>query len=177
VKNLLVIGITIFLVALVISCGSSSSSSSSATDVSGNWTVAVTNLGSSSFNNTFNLSLVPGDCMAPGDPYPTSQGGQAILFVSGPSGCYIADDMGQDSISGTGYFFYPPQAALVGVRSPPGSPSELQVMFIEAGPNNQYAVFDGSGTITNDEMTGTWSCSPDFTICAGTNGTFSGSKQ
>jgi hypothetical protein len=50
-------------------------------------------------------------------------------------------------------------------------------MFIEAGPNNQYAVFDGSGTITNDEMTGTWSCSPDFTICAGTNGTFSGSKQ
>src|ERR1019366_908593 len=173
-RNCLVTSIVILLIAFAIACGGSSS----ATNEGGNWTITTVDSGNSALNSTFNVSLVPGNCEAPNNPYPTSQGGEAIIFVSGPSGCFIGDgDIGQGSISGTGYFFSPPQTALVGLRSPPNSPSELDLMFIEAGPNDQYAVFDGSGTITNSTMTGTWSCSLQFTSCSGMSGTFSGSKQ
>jgi hypothetical protein len=186
VKNLFATSIVILLMAFAVDCGSGSSQGGSSTDVSGSWAITTVDSGNSSLNSTLNASLVSSVCYTP-TGYPTASGGLALaLLVNGPS-CFIADSStGQGSISGTGDLFYPPQLALIGVPSnpiPPNSPSSLQLLFIEAGPNDQYAVFNGSGTITGGTMTGTWSCnanvgvSGELSICAGMSGTFSGSKQ
>ena len=134
--------------------------------------------------NTLNALLITGNCTAPGPDgglYPTASGGEGVIATPDES-CFIADsDAGEGTISGTGSFIYPPQVILVGIRSPPNSPSELQFVLIEAAQgatkNDQFAVFDGTGTITNSTMTGTWSCDVSFPVCSGMSGTFSGTKQ
>jgi len=177
----------ILLVAFGTACGGSSGGSIagliSATDVGGNW--VITNSGSNNSSNyTLHVFLVTGNCTATGPDaglYPTAGGGEEIIATP-DEGCFIADSVTEEgTISGTGSFIYPPQVILVGVRSPPNSPSELQLALIEAAQgaiqNDQFAVFDGTGTTTNSTMTGTWSCDVNFPACSGMSGTFSGTKQ
>jgi hypothetical protein len=185
IGNLLLGSTALFIVAVSLACSGTGSGDSSilagfnATEVAGSWTLTLTE-NSGTGRTTFNIVLVGFSCDT-GLLYPNASGGYGVIVATG-STCYVADsDGGQGSISGTGDLIFPPQRALVGLRSPPNSPSELNLVIIEAADgaseNFQYAVFNGQGTISNKEMTGTWSCSLLFPACSGIGGTLSARKQ
>jgi len=160
--------ILVLLIALAIGCSSGQNGAN--TSALGSWSIVTTENGGS--NGTLQVSLVSSACSVS-----TPVG---AFTVQGPS-CFIADDnTGQGTISGSGNFFYPPQGVLVGVPYnpiPANNSATVDVLFVEADQFGDIAVFNGSGTVTNGSLTGTWTCNADSPACAGLSGTFSGTKQ
>jgi hypothetical protein len=106
--------------------------------------------------------------------------GDEVFTVQGPT-CFIADDnTGQGSISGSGQFLYPPQGVLVGSPSnpiPANTPESINLVFVEADEYGDVSVFNGSGSVDNGTMSGTWACSTYSPVCTGLSGTFSGTRN
>ncbi len=155
---------------LAAACGGGQSGSEAKLSIQGTWTI---NSASVSGDSTLRATIVPSACSV------TTPVG--TFTVQGPS-CFIADNnTGQGSISGTGQFIYPPQGVLLGVPYNPvpvteGSTVPVDLLFVEADQFGDFAVFDGTGTISvGSTMSGTWTCVPQTPVCLGDSGTFSGS--
>jgi hypothetical protein len=169
-------------------CGGAGNGASKPTEMSGSWTITnnIQSVSLGNFNSTLNVSVVSSVCYTPRG-YPTPSGGYTLAMIVNGPGCFMADSgSGSGSITSTGNVFYPPQTLLIGVPSDPipaDTTDDLQLVFVEAGPNNQYAIFQGSGKVSNGRMTGTWSCdlyagTPSGSpICSDASGTFSGTHQ
>jgi len=156
------------VMAAAIGCGSSSSNGSgSQNQLVGNWSITTTN-GVNGDLGTIQATLVANStCVV---EVPTASGGIAIYTQPGIN-CAIADSQqGDGSISGTGYFYYPPVGVMVGETG-----SQLNLIFVE-GSGDNYAVFNATGTIGNGTMSGSWTCDFGPSNCAGLSGTFSGAK-
>lgn len=168
----------LLLATLTIGCGKSQQQSDSL-NLSGNWIVSTN--GSSISTITANLvSIAPDKCYLPDGPYTDPGGGIALVVsVDGSSGCFLADNIGDGSISGTGQFYYPLHAVLIGLRAPPLDTVTVQMVVAEGTPPQyQNVLFDANGTLVNGTINGTWTCSADYaSICGGVSGTFTGHRQ
>jgi hypothetical protein len=152
---LLALGMTSLLAA----CGGQSGTAKLQSSIQGSWTIYTT---SAQGDATLQVTLIPGDCSDTPD-------------FQDLTACFEAGE-GIGSISGTGYFLYPPAQVILGVNSSDG----LQVLLTEGAPDGAQgdsAVFVGSGTVSNGAMSGAFQCDTGSTACSGISGTFSGSKN
>jgi hypothetical protein len=145
---------SLLMTSLLLACGGGQSRSS----IQGSWTI---NTASVSGDATLQVTLVSTPC----SDTPAFQG-LTNCFVATSSG-------GGGSLSGTGYFFAPPQIVDVGVSSS----NELQFILTEEAQDQPAIIFVGTGTVSNGTMSGTFTCDPGTPVCAGVGGTFSGTKD
>ena len=162
-------------ILLVFAAGCSSTKnagSGSGTPLPGTWTVTG-NLGSQGGSGTYQVSLVSSPCSV------TTPVG--MFSVQGPV-CFIANNnTGQGSISGTGLpgsSRNTGQGVLIGVAANPvPSNGTFNLLFVAGDASGNFVELTGSGTVSNDTMKGTGSCSSSTPLCHGLSGTFSGTLQ
>ena len=151
---------------LLAGCGGGSSSNSGNTQISGQWSMTVS-------PNALQANLVNSSCTVP-----TTIG----TFQVNQADCFLADDAtGQGSISGSGQFVYSPVGVLIGTSVatlPSSGATPFDGFYVEAN-SSAYAVWDIDGTITQpgSTMSGTYTCDPQTPVCAGIEGSFSGTHQ
>jgi|GEM_PF-1840906 hypothetical protein len=182
-KRFLSLGLIVFAT----SCNSSNNTKITlpilaGTSLLGAWSITATatstgNVGSQCTNGTcgpgtYQVTFVSSPCSV-ATPVGT-------FSVQGPV-CFIANNnSGQGSISGTGLstsVSNTGQGILIGVPSNPVPfGSTLTLIFVAANASG-FVEFTGSGTVGNNTITGTGSCSTVTPVCQGVTGTFSGTLQ
>ena len=186
VGKVLVAWTLLVLLAVWVACGSGGTHAGGAggttggPQLAGSWAITLSD--SSYPNSVFNANLVPGACTL---TTPVGTYGEDSPY------CFAADNTGQGSVSGTGFFFYPPTEVLINtaeVFTPTNSTIGLGLVFVEGDPEDpsgNFAVFAGTGTLTVDgAMSGGWNCAyGPCTVNLGggastmLDGTLAGSKQ
>jgi len=165
----------LILISILFAAGCSSAKnagSGATTSMPGTWTVTG-NLGSQGGPGTYQVSLVSSPCSV------TTPVG--MFSVQGPV-CFTANNnSGQGSISGSGLPSTSKntgQGVLIGVAANPvPADGTFNLLFVAGGASGNFVEFTGSGTVSNDKMTGTGSCSSSTPMCQGLSGTFSGTFQ
>jgi hypothetical protein len=174
------------LMLSLISCGGSSQSASSLqpTEMAGSWSIAIVDNGQT---DTIQTTLVPSGTTVPsGFGLPSG----TVTSCSWPVGdvvavgpvCFTAANSALaslGSLSDSNSLILPLQL-VVGVPENP-APAGSAVSFAFAEDYNDFSyywVFNGTGTVTNGSISGSWECNVAATIsCAGMSGTFSGTRS
>lgn len=147
--------VLVLSLAIGFACGSGGTNGGGAnggTQLGGSWTITASDTAYP--DSVFHVSLVSGPCTVS-----TPVG----VYGENAAHCFIADNAGHGSLTGTGWFFYPPTEVLVESYSNHAAPAQ-QVAFglvlIEGDVSSgNFAVFTGTGTFSGDgKMTGTWTC-------------------
>ncbi len=166
----------LILIVFAVGCSSTNSAGGgSGTSMQGTWTVTGSATsqrggGPESESGPFQVELVSSPCSV------TTPVG--VFSVQG-SVCFIANNnTGQGSISGPGIAPKSTgQGILIGVPSNPlPAGGAFNLLFVAGDQNGNFAEFTGSGTVTNGNLTGSGSCSPNTPACQGATGTFSGTQ-
>lgn len=161
----------LLLTGLTTECGSNSKPAVTGTQLTGTWNVTV-NQSSPSGQPSVTLSafVVGGPCQVQDSTGDT-------FTVQGPS-CVLADDQaGQGHVSSQNSTLVP-EGVLLGSPANPAA-NGASVNFLYASKNSatqDWYVFQGSGVISNGQISGSWSCYPNVTICSGWTGTFTATQ-
>jgi hypothetical protein len=79
-------------------------------------------------------------------------------------------------VQSTGLFLYPPKVLTLGATSSQTS-GAFQMRIEELDLEGNEAIFDASGAFQNNNMVGTYSCDPDYTLaCGGMGGNLTGAQ-
>ena len=164
----------LFLATLItlIGCGNPSNTNKQNLkwySLKGTWTITTED---NSYQNVMKIVDVPSSCTVA-----TSLGS---FTISKAGACFLADNQSeQGSVTAlTGYFDLPPQGVLIGALADPivkGEITQIALYFVEADQYGSYAIYQGKGTVTDGNMSGTFSCVTGS--CNQENGSFTGMQN
>lgn len=156
------------LCLLLTGCGTNSKPAVTGTQLTGTWNVTVNQSGQPSV--TLSTFVVGGPCQV-------SDGSGDTFTVQGPS-CVLADDQtGQGHVSSQNSTLVPEGVLLGASANPASNGSPVNFLYAAKSASTQtYYVFSGVGTVSNGQISGSWSCYPSVTICSGRTGSFTAAQ-
>jgi hypothetical protein len=164
----------VILIAFAAGCGGGPSSGGngpgSGTSMAGTWT-ATGSLANQGGSHSYQVKLVSSACSV------TTPVG--TFAVQGPV-CFIANNnSGNGSITGGSTTSASAgQGVLIGVAADPvPANAKFNLVFVAGYADGTFAEFTGSGTVSDNSLTGTGTCSSTTPVCQGMTGTFTGTLQ